>query len=312
MSIYHSILVRLGFRPRLIDMCLLFNEIDLLEIRLRELEKVVDKFVIVESDRTFAGHPKPFFFEHWQHRFRQWRRKIVYHKLQLDLSYTDEETERFRNEARHRDEFATVASRLGLAPNDIVVISDVDEIWRAKYAKRIRLVLQHSDLCVMSLHNYRGYINNTSDYALNGLKWLGPVACRAKLLSVKGANKIRRWGRGATRSDNVSSLSEAGWHFSSMGGPEAFWLKSQNFSHTIDPHRVIDVPEVHQDVQVFSGPFPRDVCVAAQRTYLSHASSEFTCSPLVYEDFVIEQDVPHGLRAFKEHYRRFFFFTDCV
>ena len=33
---------------------------DLLEIRLRELDDVVDKFLILESDRTFTGKAKPW------------------------------------------------------------------------------------------------------------------------------------------------------------------------------------------------------------------------------------------------------------
>jgi beta-1,4-mannosyl-glycoprotein beta-1,4-N-acetylglucosaminyltransferase len=37
------------------DAILFSNEMDMLEIRLRELYDVVDKFVIVESDHTFTG-----------------------------------------------------------------------------------------------------------------------------------------------------------------------------------------------------------------------------------------------------------------
>ena len=44
--------------------CVLYNgEIEVLEIRLHELDSVVDNFVIVESDLTFSGHPKLIYFE---------------------------------------------------------------------------------------------------------------------------------------------------------------------------------------------------------------------------------------------------------
>ena len=36
---------------------------DLLEIRLRELDEVVDKFLILESDRTFTGKFKPWILQ---------------------------------------------------------------------------------------------------------------------------------------------------------------------------------------------------------------------------------------------------------
>ncbi|NJM15850.1 MAG: hypothetical protein HC896_11225 [Bacteroidales bacterium] len=40
-----------------------FNELDILEIRLNELNEAVDKFVLVEASRTFQGDPKPLYFE---------------------------------------------------------------------------------------------------------------------------------------------------------------------------------------------------------------------------------------------------------
>ena len=39
-----------------------FNELDLLEIRFYTLYEVVDKFVIVESNKTHSGIPKDFNF----------------------------------------------------------------------------------------------------------------------------------------------------------------------------------------------------------------------------------------------------------
>ena len=38
------------------------DEFDMLEIRLRILDRVVDKFVICEADRTFTNQPKPYNF----------------------------------------------------------------------------------------------------------------------------------------------------------------------------------------------------------------------------------------------------------
>ena len=35
-----------------------YNELDILEIRLSELDRVVDKFVLVEAEHTFRGNPK--------------------------------------------------------------------------------------------------------------------------------------------------------------------------------------------------------------------------------------------------------------
>lgn len=47
-----------------------FNELDLLEIKCRELEGVVDAHIIVESRLTFTGIPKPLHFADNKDRFR--------------------------------------------------------------------------------------------------------------------------------------------------------------------------------------------------------------------------------------------------
>jgi Glycosyltransferase like family/Glycosyltransferase family 17 len=48
-------------KPLVIDAFTYWNEAEMLAFRLRILAPVVDKFVIVESDRTFAGHEKPYY-----------------------------------------------------------------------------------------------------------------------------------------------------------------------------------------------------------------------------------------------------------
>ena len=51
------------FQRKIFD-CFLYNgEIDVLEIRLRELAEVVHRFVVVESDTTFSGLRKTLKFD---------------------------------------------------------------------------------------------------------------------------------------------------------------------------------------------------------------------------------------------------------
>ena len=63
------------------DCFIFFNEIDLLEIRLNELNNVVDKFVIIEANKTFQNHHKPYYFEENKERFSQFSSKIIHIKL---------------------------------------------------------------------------------------------------------------------------------------------------------------------------------------------------------------------------------------
>jgi hypothetical protein len=62
----------------IIDAFPLFNELDILELRLTELSPVVDRFVIVEANRTHKGTLKPLHYAENAQRFAEWKDKIVH------------------------------------------------------------------------------------------------------------------------------------------------------------------------------------------------------------------------------------------
>jgi beta-1,4-mannosyl-glycoprotein beta-1,4-N-acetylglucosaminyltransferase len=64
---------------KVLDAVLMSNELDLLEVRLNELDSVVDYFLIIESNATFTGLPKETFFANNKERFAKFEHKIVYH-----------------------------------------------------------------------------------------------------------------------------------------------------------------------------------------------------------------------------------------
>ena len=63
---------------QVLDAVLMSSELDLLEIRMNELDSVVDKFFIVESNATFTGLPKVTYFAQNRSRFFKFEEKIVY------------------------------------------------------------------------------------------------------------------------------------------------------------------------------------------------------------------------------------------
>lgn len=117
-------------RPKLFDLFLLNNELDPLEIRLNELNSVVDKFVIVESLRTFTNLPKPSLFEDKvksEPRFTKFLPKIVHVKLEELKGETNMEREAYqRNQLTSKGLEAA-----GVRDGDLVVLGDLDEIPRA-------------------------------------------------------------------------------------------------------------------------------------------------------------------------------------
>ena len=56
-----------------------FDELDLLEIRLETLNDVVDYFVIQESNKTFQGNDKPFYYKENKDMFKKFEHKIINH-----------------------------------------------------------------------------------------------------------------------------------------------------------------------------------------------------------------------------------------
>ncbi|KAJ3188180.1 hypothetical protein HDU85_005330 [Gaertneriomyces sp. JEL0708] len=96
--------------PKLFDAIIFSFDLDMLEIRLRELYPVVDTFFILETDASYDGAPKDLFYENHKDRFAFARGKIVhrvnYVKMQLNQ----------------------LLSTGGVNPGDWVIASDVDEL----------------------------------------------------------------------------------------------------------------------------------------------------------------------------------------
>lgn len=101
------------------------NELDVLEIRLAELDPVVDIFVLVEATMTHSGIPRDLVFpDHYRDRFSEWAHKIRY----LVAGFSGAEA----NWARERSQREQLGRGLvGLRPDDLVIVSDVDEVVSA-------------------------------------------------------------------------------------------------------------------------------------------------------------------------------------
>jgi beta-1,4-mannosyl-glycoprotein beta-1,4-N-acetylglucosaminyltransferase len=120
--------------------CVVFgDELDVLEVRLRLLDDVVDYFVIVEASQTFSGLPKPTYFKDNRARFAPWAHKIV--TVDLERLPPPQPT-RWLPVTMQQNAILQGLDRIDLAADDVVMFSDVDEIpYRAaieEAAVRIR------------------------------------------------------------------------------------------------------------------------------------------------------------------------------
>ncbi len=103
--------------------CFTFNdELDLLELRLRELEDLVDGWVLVEACQTFSGKLKPLHYAEHAARFAPWADRIVH----LICGPSQGGWTSWEREAHQRS--AILVALESAAATDLAIVSDVDEI----------------------------------------------------------------------------------------------------------------------------------------------------------------------------------------
>ena len=213
---------------KIIDCFSFFNELDLLEFRLRLLDKVVDHFVIVESNLTCNGKAKPYYFEENKDRFTPWQHKITHIPITqitsgLDFTKQDDSYNpgsaawKLENEQRN----ALAAATSLAADEDLVLVSDLDEIPNPFLIKKINL--DKGPVALSLLFHY--YFFNCQLFASERW-WNGTILCTGKQFKVTTPQQLRD-GRNLFK-----RIPRAGWHFSYLGGVEKIKYKIQSFAHT--------------------------------------------------------------------------------
>lgn len=110
-----------------------FNEFELLELRLKSLYDVVDYFVLIEADKTQINQPKPFYFDENKERFAEFLPKIRNLKIQMEVPYKGTGDWSIENAQRN----SILYGLQDAAPDDLIFISDLDEIWAPDILQRI-------------------------------------------------------------------------------------------------------------------------------------------------------------------------------
>jgi len=191
----------------LYDGFLFFNEFELLEIRLNELDGLVDRHVLVESSITFSGKPKPLYFWERHAEFEKYRHKINY----VAVLNTPETTDPWERETFQRN---AIMRGVNGSDDDLLICSDVDEIPRAS---AIRAAMPITEMRNIHMKSYSMYINAHSGPWYHAT--IGPMI------------EFRKVGPHAIRMGNYPKIENGGWHFSSIGGADRVVTKLDSFSH---------------------------------------------------------------------------------
>jgi len=120
-----------------------FNELELLELRLNELSGVVDKFVLVEATKTHFGLPKPLNFAENRQRFSAFLDRIIHVVVDDDMPTGDGARDHWKRERFQRN--AIGRGLKNCLPQDIVMVSDIDEIPNVQTVAQFCRTLHYQD-----------------------------------------------------------------------------------------------------------------------------------------------------------------------
>lgn len=148
--------------------CIYYNgEKSVLDLRIALLAPYVDRFVILEFPRTFSGFKKTLKFPNHDLYFAQWSNRISY--FIGSTEFTEEDVLQAKNssntgngEAYWMEEFMQkeylqkCLATLNLSDDDIVFISDADEIWNPE----ILSLVQGNNVYKPKQFPYLYYLNN--------------------------------------------------------------------------------------------------------------------------------------------------------
>jgi predicted O-methyltransferase YrrM len=188
-----------------------FDEIDLLELRLRETEGAVGRWVVAEGTHTHQGRPKATNLgDHWP-RLARWRDRIVH------LTVPPRGGSPYEREWAQRADLVAALRGLGPRPDDVIAFSDLDEITRPAVLAGYRPAdgprsLEHAN-CYYWLNCRAG-------------GWAAAKICSWSDLAGRYGHDLR-----ALRCGQAPVIPDAGWHFSFTGGVEAIQRKLAAYLH---------------------------------------------------------------------------------
>ena len=196
------------------------TELDLLECRLRELDGLVDRHVIVEGNLTFQGQPKPLTLaENWS-RFEPWRNQILY----VEHTPTTREPGKEPGEAWAREHSSRQVTEEALRvleaePGDIILHGDVDEIPSRDAIASLREHAGKITPCKLELRFFMFAVDWEVPW-----RWHAPSVMRYGQLEDFTRLREGNW-------PVYEHVRPAGWHLTWLGGEQAAREKVHAFSH---------------------------------------------------------------------------------
>ncbi len=244
---------------KIFDCFMYFDEDIILDVRLNTLNENVDYFIIVESKFTHKGEKRNLRFN--LNNYQKFRDKIIYLVYEEEpievkaVNKNDTENEKstkyiFNAIYRENGQRNFIIEGLKKADdNDIILISDVDEIPNLK------------DINLRNFQEKLIFFNQEMFYYKFNLKlpnhnWVGTRSCKKKYLQSPQwlrNIKVRNYPFyrvdtyfSKTRYSNIRFVDNGGWHFTNLKSAEEIKHKLKSYLH----HREFEInPLSTEDIE---------------------------------------------------------------
>ena len=210
--------------------------------RLNLLKDVVDTFVIVESKKTFTGKPKELYFN-----------ENIENVIHIVVDFTS--TNAWENERMQRDSITKGVEQLNLSDEDIILISDVDEIPDPVMLHKVKSGMLSITINALELDLFYYTLKNKIGV------WI-----HSKILTF---SEFKKKTPETIRHTICPVIPRSGWHLSYFGDAEFIANKIKNFSHQeFNNDSFTNLESILERMKHNKDPFDRKIVGISDSDYL--------------------------------------------
>jgi beta-1,4-mannosyl-glycoprotein beta-1,4-N-acetylglucosaminyltransferase len=215
----------------------------MLSFRLKELNDIVDYFVLAEATLTHSGQSKELTYQNNKHLFEEYNHKII-HVIVDDMpTTTDNMSQAWDREYHQRDCLIRGIEQLDVKDTDVILINDCDEIPNSELLEQMKI---HGINILKDENNLKFAFERNPNFEIkdivgfrqelyyynieckfNGVWSYGRALTYNKLKEIGSANTARRF----YQMDKSEYYENVGWHFSYFGDADHIINKIKNFAH---------------------------------------------------------------------------------
>lgn len=189
-----------------VDIVAFNNEFDMLDLRVKILEDVVDRFILKEGNITYQGGPKECLAYQYEHP------KVTHMTVELPENSTP-----WQRDFYH---MAYPVDLTDIPKDSLILMSQIDEVPHPGAVEWLKNNFDDDTVYGFEQTMYQYYLNvlNLDEH------WVGTRACGYNLYKSKNAQNIRY-------NIEPKRIEDAGWHWTFLGGEEKIKEKIKSYAH---------------------------------------------------------------------------------